>query len=94
VANGNSPRNQVILQMFPQSSPQYYILFTFIGLYLKQSGENTLFQIRLFKKKSTNLESNVAIIEVKYKSHKNDVAQVLKKSETFKIICDEHLKVF
>ncbi|MCL2435158.1 MAG: hypothetical protein FWD09_03325 [Lentimicrobiaceae bacterium] len=31
--------------------------------------------------------TSVAIIEVKYKAHKNDIPQVLKKAETFKILC-------
>jgi len=34
--------------------------------------------------------SSVAIIEVKYKAHKNDVAHVLKKAETFKILCPDY----
>ena len=34
--------------------------------------------------------TSVAIIEVKYKAHKNDVAQVLKKAETFKILCPDY----
>jgi len=34
--------------------------------------------------------TSVAIIEVKYKAHKNDVTQVLKKSDTFKILCPDY----
>jgi len=34
--------------------------------------------------------TSVAIIEVKYKAHKNDVTEVLKKAETFKILCPDY----
>ena len=34
--------------------------------------------------------SYVAIIEVKYKAHENDVPKVLKKAETFKILCPDY----
>ena len=31
--------------------------------------------------------SSVAIIDVKFKAHENDVAKTLKKAETFRILC-------
>jgi hypothetical protein len=34
--------------------------------------------------------SSAAIIEVKYKAHKNDISRVLKKAETFKILCPDY----
>ena len=34
--------------------------------------------------------SSVAIIEVKFKAHENDVAKMLKKAETFRILCPEY----
>ena len=34
--------------------------------------------------------TSVAIIEVKYKAHENDVFRVLKKAETFKILCSSY----
>ena len=34
--------------------------------------------------------SHVAIIEVKYKAHKNDLPKVLKKAETFRILCPDY----
>jgi len=34
--------------------------------------------------------ASVAIIEVKYKAHENDVAQILKKAETFRILCPDY----
>ena len=35
-------------------------------------------------------DNSVAIIEVKYKAHENDVPSVLKKAETFKILCPSY----
>ena len=35
-------------------------------------------------------DSSVAIVEVKSKAHKNDVSQVLKKAETFRILCPDY----
>ena len=32
----------------------------------------------------------VAIIEVKYKAHENDIAQTMKKAETFRILCPDY----
>ena len=32
----------------------------------------------------------VAIIEVKYKAHKSDLPKVLKKAETFRILCPDY----
>ena len=34
--------------------------------------------------------SSVAIIEVKFKAHENDVAKTLKKAETFRILCPDY----
>ena len=34
--------------------------------------------------------SSVAIIEVKFKAHENDIAQTLKKAETFRILCPDY----
>ena len=34
--------------------------------------------------------SSVAIIEVKYKAHENDIAQTLKKASTFRILCPDY----
>ena len=35
-------------------------------------------------------DSSVAIVEVKYKAHENDIPQVLKKAETFRILCPDY----
>jgi hypothetical protein len=34
--------------------------------------------------------ASVAIIEVKYKAHKNDIPGVIKKADTFKILCPDY----
>jgi hypothetical protein len=34
--------------------------------------------------------TSVAIIEVKYKAHENDIPEVLKKAETFRILCPKY----
>ena len=34
--------------------------------------------------------SSVAIIEVKFKAHENDIAKTMKKAETFRILCPEY----
>jgi hypothetical protein len=35
-------------------------------------------------------DSSVAIVEAKFKAHKNDISQVLKKAETFRILCPSY----
>jgi hypothetical protein len=35
-------------------------------------------------------DSYVAIVETKFKAHKNDIPQILKKAETFKILCPSY----
>jgi hypothetical protein len=35
-------------------------------------------------------ENSVAIIEIKYKAHVNDLSSVLKKAETFRILCPDY----
>jgi hypothetical protein len=35
-------------------------------------------------------DSSVAIVEAKFKAHKNDITQVLKKAETFRILCPSY----
>jgi hypothetical protein len=55
---------------------------------------------RCVKPKEKNLEdeydivlyngTSVAIIEIKYKAHENDIPQVLKKAQTFRILCPSY----